>query len=95
MFIVLLLLGLAGLVMAILVLIKQFQNGGAVQGIIGIVTCFIWTFIWGWINAGRLSIRNLMLIWTAVILLRIILGFVFGVSMIPTGMMPGTPAGTP
>jgi hypothetical protein len=91
MFILLSLLGLAGLVVAIMVLVKQFQNAGAVQGIIGIVTCFIWTFIWGWINAGRLSIRNLMLIWTALILLRIILGFAFGVSMIPHGVMPGTP----
>ncbi len=45
-------------------LIKQFQEAGVLHGIIGLITCGIWTFIWGWINSGRLNIRNLMLIWT-------------------------------
>ena len=35
------LVGLASLVCFIMVLIKQFQNGGAVHGIIGIITCGI------------------------------------------------------
>jgi hypothetical protein len=57
-------LGLASLICWIIVLIKQFQTAGAVHGIIGIVTCGIWTFIWGWMNAGKLGIKNIMLIWT-------------------------------
>lgn len=57
--------GLASLACLIMVLIKQFQEAGPLHGIIGIVTCGIWTYIWGWMNSGRLALRNLMLIWTA------------------------------
>jgi hypothetical protein len=64
--------GLGSLVCFIMVLIKQFQDAGPLHGIIGIVTCGIWTFIWGWINSGRLFLRNLMLIWTACWVLAII-----------------------
>lgn len=67
------LLGLVALVIFILVLIKQFQNAGALHGIIGIITCGIWTFIWGWLNAGKLNIRNLMIIWTVIIIINIVL----------------------
>ena len=91
MFILVILLGVVSLVCAIMVLIKQFQNGGAVHGIIGIVTCFIWTFIWGWMNSGRLNIRNIMLIWTAVIVIQLILNLVFGASMAGRYATPVTP----
>ncbi|HVS83580.1 MAG TPA: hypothetical protein VHE60_17755 [Pyrinomonadaceae bacterium] len=56
------------LICFIIVLIKQFQNGGVVHGIIGIITCTLWTFIWGWMNSGKLNIRNIMLIWTVLII---------------------------
>ena len=69
--------GLGSLICFIIVLIKQFQNAGVVHGIIGIVTCGIWTFIWGWMNATTLNIRNLMLIWTACIIINIILNIMF------------------
>ena len=72
------LVGLASFVCFIIVLIKQFQNGGALHGIIGIVTCGIWTLIWGWMNAGRLAITNLMMIWTLLIVASIILNVVSG-----------------
>jgi hypothetical protein len=61
------LIGLGSLVCWIMVLIKQFQSGSVVHGIIGIVTCGLWTFIWGWMNAGKLGLRNIMLIWTILI----------------------------
>ncbi len=70
--------GLASFIIFILVLIRQFRDAGVLHGIIGIITCGIWTFIWGWINANRLNIRNLMLIWTALIILGLILRFAFG-----------------
>ena len=70
--------GLASFICFIIVLIKQFQNGGVVHGIIGIITCGIWTFIWGWMNAGRLNIRNLMLAWTALWILAIVLNVAGG-----------------
>lgn len=84
------LLSFGCLICGIVVLIKQFQNGGAVHGIIGIVTCFIWTFIWGWMNASKLNIKNIMLIWTLIIVVCIIVnvmtgGFQFSVGNMSTG----------
>ena len=68
----------AAFVCFIIVLIKQFQEGGALHGIIGIITCGIWTFIWGWMNGGRLNIKNIMMIWTLLIVVGIILGVLGG-----------------
>lgn len=87
--ILLALLGLVNLVLAIIVLIKLFQNEGALKGILGLI-CGLYTFIWGWMNANRLGIKNIMLAWTAVIILYFILSFAFGVSFVPRGM-PTTP----
>jgi len=70
--------GLGCLVCLIIVLIKQFQNGGALHGIIGIITCGLWTFIWGWINSGKLNIRNIMLIWTLLYIIAIVLNAMSG-----------------
>ena len=78
-----LLVGLGSLVCLIIVVIKLFQEKGILHGILGLL-CGIYTFIWGWMNAGRLNIRNLMLIWTVLIVLGIILN-----------MMAGVPAGIP
>jgi len=74
------------LICLIIVLIKQFQNGGVVHGIIGIITCGLWTFIWGWMNSGKLNLRNIMLIWTLLLIICIVLnimngGFHFSVAM--------------
>lgn len=84
------LLSLASLVCFIMVLIKQFKTAGVVHGIIGIITCGLWTLIWGWINAGKLGIRNLMIIWTVLILLCIIIGATSGAMSFTYGV-PGTP----
>jgi hypothetical protein len=78
------------LICLIIVLIKQFQNGGVVHGIIGIVTCGLWTFIWGWLNAGKLNIKNIMMIWTLLLVVCIILnvmsgGFHFSVGNVSAG----------
>ena len=88
MWILAMLCGLGSFICFIMVLIKQFQDAGAVHGIIGIITCGIWTFIWGWMNATRLNIRNLMLAWTVLILLNLVLNFAFGVSLYPGAMPP-------
>lgn len=68
---------LGSLICLIIVVVKMFQNAGPVQGIIGLI-CGIWAFIWGWMNAGKLGIKNLMLIWTVLILLSIILNVAGG-----------------
>jgi hypothetical protein len=65
------------LICFIIVLVKLFQNEGALQGILGLI-CGLWTFIWGWMNAGKLGIKNLMLIWTLLILLSIVLNVAGG-----------------
>jgi len=79
-------LGILGLVIwvgclicFIMVLIKLFQDKGALHGILGLI-CGLYTFIWGWMNADRLGIRNIMMIWSLLILVNIILGFFGGFS---------------
>jgi hypothetical protein len=74
--------GLGSLICFIIVLIKLFQNEGALKGILGLI-CGLYTFIWGWMNATRLNIRNIMMIWTLLIIIQLVLNFAFGVAMIP------------
>jgi len=78
--------GLGWVICFIIVLIKQFQEGGILHGIIGLVTCGIWTFIWGWINSGRLNIRNIMLIWTVLWVAAIILNSMSGALNFTSGV---------
>ena len=66
------------LICLIMVLIKQFQNGGVVHGIIGIVTCGLWTFMWGWMNASSLNIKNIMMIWTLLFIICVTLNIMSG-----------------
>jgi Flp pilus assembly protein TadD len=74
-------LSLISLIIFIIVLIKQFKHGGALQGIIGIITCGLWTFIWGWIKHKSLALTKIMIIWTIIQLTPIVLVGVFGAAM--------------
>jgi Flp pilus assembly protein TadD len=74
-------LSLISLVVFIIVLIKQFKHGGALQGIIGIITCGLWTFIWGWIKHKSLAMTKIMILWTIIQLTPIVLVGVFGAAM--------------
>jgi len=74
-------LSLISLVIFIIVLIKQFKHGGVLQGIIGIITCGLWTFIWGWIKHKGLAITKIMIVWTIIQLTPIILVGVFGAAI--------------
>ena len=76
------LVGIGCLICFIIVLIKLFQNEGALKGILGLI-CGLYTFIWGWMNSDRLGIRNIMMIWTLLIIIQLVLNFAFGVAMIP------------
>ena len=83
---------LGSIVCWILVVIKMFQNAGALHGILGIL-CSLYALIWGWLNASKLNIRNLMLIWTLLIIVYLILGFTTGgfnysYGVNPTGVTP-------
>lgn len=79
------LVSLGSLVCFIIVLIKLFQQKGALHGILGLL-CGLYTFIWGWMESGRLGIKNIMLAWTALIILSMALGFM---------VRPEIPAVTP
>ena len=75
------LVGLACLVPFIMVLIKLFQTKGALHGILGII-CGLYTFIWGWMNATTLNIKNVMLLWTGLLIASIVLNAIFAGSAI-------------
>jgi hypothetical protein len=75
---ILALLALIGCVICwIIVLIKIFQNDGALKGIIGLL-CSLFAFIWGWMNANRLGIKNIMMIWTVLLIVYAILAALSG-----------------
>ena len=78
------LVSLAGFVLFIIVLVKQFKVGGVLKAIIGIITCSIYTFIWGWLNHSRLKITKWMWAWTGAIILALVL---VGVSFVVVGSM--------
>ncbi|HEX8150088.1 MAG TPA: hypothetical protein VF591_23090 [Pyrinomonadaceae bacterium] len=70
---------LAAFVVQILVVVKMFQNAGALHGILGII-CGLYAYIWGWMNASKLGIRNLMIIWTILIIIYFILAATIGAN---------------
>lgn len=72
----------------IIVAIKIFQSDGALKGILALI-CGLFGLIWGWMNATRLGIKNLMMIWTVLIIVYIIL------SMLSGGFNYGYNLGTP
>ena len=75
---ILALVALVGCVICwIIVLIKIFQNDGALKGILGLI-CSLFAFIWGWMNATRLGVKNIMMIWTVLLILYAILGVLSG-----------------
>ena len=83
---------LAAVVVQILVVVKMFQNAGVLHGILGLI-CGLYAYIWGWLNSGKLGIRNLMIIWTVLIILYFILaaafgGFNYSYGVNPTGVTP-------
>ena len=73
----------------IMVVIKMFQDAGPLHGILGII-CGLYALIWGWMNGSRLGIKNIVMIWTLLIVVNIVLGFVGGFSY-----SFGTPSTTP
>lgn len=63
--------GLGSLICLILVLMKMFPAEGALKGVLGII-CALYSFIWGWMNASRFNLQNVMYGWTGCIVLSII-----------------------
>ena len=74
----------------IIVLIKIFQNDGALKGILGLI-CSLFAFVWGWMNATRLGVKNIMMIWTLLIVIYVILGAIGGFNFNYSLGTPATP----
>lgn len=81
------LVGLAALIPFIMVLIKLFKEKGVLHGILGIL-CGLYTFIWGWMESGRLGIKNIMWIWTALIVVNLALTVLVGVPKVTPTPVP-------
>ncbi len=67
-----LVVSLGSLVCLIMVLIKMFPAEGTLKGILGVI-CSLYAFIWGWINKDRYGLKNVMIVWTALIVVAIVL----------------------
>ncbi len=74
-------LNFIGFIVCIVVLIKQFKHAGVLHGILGIITCSLWTFIWGWIKHKNLALTKLMITWTVVTVVPLLMIPVFGAAM--------------
>jgi hypothetical protein len=83
-------LSLGCVVCFVIVLIKLFQNEGALKGILGLI-CGLYTFIWGWMNATKLNIKNIMLIWTVLLILAAVVNAMTGGFSYSTGLPTTTP----
>lgn len=62
---------LISFIISLLVLIRQFKHGGALHGIIGLITGGIWTFFWGWIKNRKFKLTGTMILWTLLLILLI------------------------
>jgi pilus assembly protein TadC len=69
---------LVSLVCLILVLVKMYPIEGVGKTILGFI-CGLYAFIWGWQNQAKLGIKNIMMIWSAALVL-IIIGNIAGSS---------------
>jgi len=78
----------ACLICQVIVAIKIFQNDGALKGILALI-CGLFGLIWGWMNATRLNIKTIMMIWSLLIVVYIILGAIGGFNF---SYGVGTPA---
>ncbi len=85
------LIGIGTLICFILVVVKMFQTGNTGLGIACIILflCFyiggLIAFIWGWVKSTDYNLKNIMLIWTLLIVLSFAIGGVLaalGVDMV-------------
>lgn len=68
---------IACIICQIIVAIKIFQNDGALKGIIALL-CGLFGLIWGWMNADRLGVKQIMMIWSLLIVVYIVLSMLGG-----------------
>ncbi len=78
-----LIISVASLALFIIVLIKLFKSKGVLHGILGIISCGLYPFIWGWIKHKELKLLKIMAIWTG----TIVLSFVFQFILMTAGVV--------
>ena len=92
--ILLVICGLASFVLWILVLVRAFKAGATVWGVLGIFIPLL-AFIWGWMNAKKENLTTIMLIWTAAIVVTLIVYFIYAATLAATlsayGALPALP----
>lgn len=71
------LVGIGALICWVIVLIQLFKQKGVGFGILGII-CALFALIYGWMKAEEWGIKQIMLIWTALIVVSIILNAIAG-----------------
>lgn len=74
------LLSIASFVIFVMVLIRSFKDGGILHGILGLLTCGMYTYIWGWIKGKQLQLTKTMLLWTLCWIGSLAIPFVMGTS---------------
>ena len=77
---------LGSLVCYVMVLIKLFPAEGALKGILALI-CGLYAFVWGWMNAAKFNLKNIMMAWTALIVVSLVLGMMGGMSAM-SGVTP-------
>ncbi len=80
--------GAVSFIVGIVVLIKLFQKEGVLKGILGLI-CMLYTYIWGWMHAKEQNLTTMMWVWTAVIIISVIISAVTAGSAVatPTSMV--------
>jgi hypothetical protein len=76
-------MGIVSFVSFIIVLVKSFKHGGILKGLLGLITCGLFTFIWGWLKHKQLSMTKIMTIWSIIIVVETVgtgILFALGVS---------------
>jgi hypothetical protein len=65
------------LIAGVMVLVKLFQQEGALKGILGLI-CMLYTYIWGWqhIKKEELQLKTWMYVWTGAIIFGVILNII-------------------
>lgn len=64
---------LASLFCLVYVLVKMYAEKGLGHALLGFFCCQLYPFIWGWMHATRLGIKDIMLFWTAISLFALVL----------------------
>jgi len=77
---VLIITSIGALICWIMEIVAAFKNEESpLLGILSIIPCFgLGGFIIGWINVGKWNLSTVMYIWTALVVLHLIIGFSTG-----------------